>query len=1312
MSDNNSISKLLEQFIQLYNNSLATYEKTNEAITSDAKVVNIDLFDPTTGITKTIPVASFGYLKKELERLSNNVETLSGSNEAASSVRLPDGTFRKVYTSKLKGPAPTITSISAPSAFETRANEFFEDFLNPLLKVKFDLTGQIPVNTEQVYIERYVFKADDLVSTTAFDTLYKNNSEIDYTTFKTELSNNSYKYVIDKQVVNMPVRSVQYYGSFDVVSIDNAQKTAIVDGVSQTKTVRLFTVNKLTYTDSTKTLGGTEVLKKGDSLVVNSGKFSTRYKIDAIDSDTLQIELSLVEGFEAIKLGDNQLSVYKDIDTGVALEVNVSFDERQVVFVKAVDADSKVQSELFSPGAGFYSNELVVLLDTGLSMTLAEYYKREVADFGQFIKSLKVDAIPPAAMGVMPNTPIIETGNFKVVQINKHLTDNDATNKIVKLKSEKAANEQNIKKIDNSISSTRSLVNTKKYSSKVEADKDKSQLNSLLSSRKAEAEAYSSVVTEIATIASSSNLNNVSPKYRIRGFWSIPEPKSLNDSKPQEIVQFKIRYRYNSTNGSTSQIEQINFNDTTNSTVKTAAFSNWIEVDGPVRKRVKDEITGKFYWKVENEEDAQAVNFNSLDVAISPGEIVEVMVKSVSEAGFPSNPIVSDWSPIISIPFPEGEIPVENLTDIVKENSLETIRVKIDNDLTALGVYSHIGESFTSGDKFFAHTANSIASGFLTAEQNPVTVYEKMIEMQNQIDRLTAKINGTLGELQVYIEDESGNITNVSNNTTVKLFAGHYTDEVNALSGIKKGAIITKVFKVKLANTKATTLELVSRLVGDFETPAHVSSNIPGRTLYGFGLGTAITSAIGTTNITSGTSSNVTLTVPNTTIAVGQFVHGYGIPAGTTVQSISGVTLVLTKAATKAASGTALSFVVAAGIIDPTIAGDSYYTNEAKYDWVPIQYQNAPASSLATPWFSQIPFQSSQMKGQFIYSRFKNVANDDSLYVTEPVDTGISYATAPSNYTGVSDYEYGTSYNYNLTFANGNPAEGTNRNYFDATVSPYTATTGTNDFIWSGAYNGLAPRTTALDSGTGTVGSSEYDNGLYLHKNHPILNQSLVGNQLSILDLHSAGIIAMPKAANRRVNMDFGSKQTPYKIVTWTNNANVTVSRSIKMSFDANDVYLLGGRSCGAFLFMAPLEQKSLLVDAKNKFGKSRVDTGASKALSIDMIFQYRMTDYYGDDNNVGKVGGILTTSLANITYSKKIGLDILDGEKNEFKFDVEVYAKYKAEGSSVTNITKAMLTNFNTSGGGGGGGYRRWLDREDLAAPSEFTFYTQQYIQ
>jgi hypothetical protein len=573
MSANNSISKLLEQFIELYNNALATFEKTNEAITTDSKVVNIDLYDPATGSTSTKAIPSFGYLKSEIERLSNNVASLTGANDSASSVRLSDGSFRRVYTHKLKGPAPTINSISAPTGFETMENEFFEDFLNPLLKIKFDLSGQIPVNTEQAYIERYVFKGDDAASVSGFDTLYKNNSEVDYDTFKTELSSNGYKYVVDKQVIEMPVRSVQYYGNFDVVSIDTAQITKVVDGTPQTKTVRLFTVNKLTYSDSSKSLKETETIKVGDSVIVNSGNLSTRYKIDSISTDTLQLELSLIEGYEAIRLGTNQISIYKDVDTNVSVEINVSFDERQVVFVKAVDPDSKVQSESFSPGAGFYSNELQILLTDGTTMTLAEYYRKEVSDFGQFIKSLKTDSIPPAAIGITPNQPVLDAANFKVVQINKHLTSNDSTNKIVKLKSDKAAIEQNIKKYDSSIGQTRSLVNTKKYASKVEADKDKSQLNTLLSSRKAETDAYSSVVNEISTIATSNNLANVSPKYRVRGFWSTPAAKTLNDSLPQEVVQFKIRYRYSSANGSTSQVDQITFQDGT--TAKSAAFSNW-----------------------------------------------------------------------------------------------------------------------------------------------------------------------------------------------------------------------------------------------------------------------------------------------------------------------------------------------------------------------------------------------------------------------------------------------------------------------------------------------------------------------------------------------------------------------------------------------------------------------------------------------------------------------------------------------------------------------------------------------------------------
>ena len=82
--------------------------------------------------------------------------------------------------------------------------------------------------------------------------------------------------------------------------------------------------------------------------------------------------------------------------------------------------------------------------------------------------------------------------------------------------------------------------------------------------------------------------------------------------------------------------------------------------------------------------------------------------------------------------------------------------------------------------------------------------------------------------------------------------------------------------------------------------------------------------------------------------------------------------------------------------------------------------------------------------------------------------------------------------------------------------------------------------------------------------------------------------------------------------------------------------------------------------------------------------------------------GGIVSTSLTNLTYSKKVGFDILKGENDLFSFDVEVYAKYKPEGSSVTNITKDMLDNYRVPNPSG---RRRYVDSmDDLSTPGEIT--------
>lgn len=1217
MSASNSISQLLEQFLELNTNSLETFNRINEAITTNKENVVIDLYNSKTGTMETIQIPAFGYLKREIERLNNNISSISGLEGSDANVRLKDGSYRTIHTARLKGPSKDITSLAAPTTFTTKLNEFFEDFLNPLLTINLDVTGQIPVETEKVYVERFIFDGDDVATTTAFDEIYKGGSEIDYSTFKTEISDNSYKYYVDAEVLDMPMRMIQYSGAFDVIKVDNAEKVYTIDGVSQTKTVKLYTVNKLTYTDSAKSLKDTETLKVSDSLIINSGNYRTRYQIVSIDNSTSQLELLLLEGSEAVKIGVNQLGIYKDVDTNLDVEIKVGYNERQIVFIKGIDPNSKIPAENFSPGVAFYSNELEITDTTGTTMTLAQYYKEQVSDFGQFIKSLKVDYIPPSSVGIKPDAPVINTTNFKVVQVNKHLTDNTNTVKIKQLKSDKIATEQSLKKLDESIKQKKSLVNTKKFSSSAEKDTQTNELSTLVSQRDSESKLFSSIVTEIKSSAESADLQTVSPKFRVRGFWSIPEPKKIGNEVTQEVVQFKIRYRYVSTSGKTAVVDQIKFTDSTNQTEKTAAFSNWTEVLGPVRKREMNEA-GVYVWTIQGEEDADAINFNSFDIPIVPGEIVEFMVKSISEAGFPANPVESEWSDINKIEFPDGEINTDNLGNVIKANEMDALKVSINQDLESAGVYTHVADSFTAGDKTYAHTANAIASGFLTDQQSPITVYEKLLALQNEVLSLRAVIEKTTGELLVRIIDEDGNVTPVTNNSTVQLFAGYYVNEIPTTGG--KGAIVTKNFKIELSNTKATDLELISRIVGDTTKPAPVSSSITR-----FGLGTGASS------------------------------------------------------------------------IDAIYGSNSYYTTEAKYDLVPVVYQNIQGST--TNYLNNGPDQSTQLKGQFIYSRFRNIANDDNLYVFDENTTGnIDPLTIE---TGYDQFEYGLTFNYTTPPS----VAGGVTNFQSATITPYAATNAATDFIWAGDFAAVTgiPNKTSI----GTVTNLSYSNGMFMHVDHPLLQDS----NITPIDITSNGLVGMPKTTPRRSTDAHGKKQTPLRILNTINNAGLTGPRStIKNGFAPEDQYLLGGRSCGSFLYISPLNENSLSVSSANKNGSKKIPGGSANAITLDLIFQYRMTDYYGSSTDTttnlttqtGRIGGVLTNTFTNLTYAKKIGLDILDGSGIDFQFDVEVYAKYTTQGKNINNITKSMLTNYNTQYSTGGG-RRRYLT--DINNPINYSY-------
>jgi hypothetical protein len=1209
MNTNNSISSVIKQLLEINVNSLKTFERINEAVTTDKQNVPLELL--TSEGTQTVYVPSFGYMRRELERLDQNIKALTDLGDSTSKVKLPDGTYQRIYTGTLKSPANDITDLNRPSEFNIKSNYFFEDFLNPLLSVKFDVSNQINADTERVLIKRFIIETSFDFAKEFFEAGYKNTEDINYSDFIADLAANNVPYYEDEQIRDLPYKSTQYYGTFDVTSIDNIQKSVTEAGNSVTKNVKVYTLDQLTYTDSEKALKETEFLKAGDELMVNSGKKSTKYRIKNIDTSTRQVELELVQGYEAIRIGTDVLRIQKANQIKTEVEINVGFDESMIVFIKSIDPDSNILSENWSPGVGIYSNDLTTILEDGTRQTLAEYYKSEVADFGQFIKALKEDAIPPATLGRTPNMPNVTAENFQVVQINTHLTENDAFSKIKKLNSDKISVEESLKSLDDTIVKKRSSVSTKKYRSQIERDRDRNELKSLVDTRSSESKLYGSLVNQIKSTASDQQVTAVTPKFRIRGFWPIPEPKLVAETVPQEVVQFVIQYRYLSTSGKSSKIEQIAFND--GATERTGVFSNWNEIKSGVRSRVKDETTGKYKWSDTSVEDGQEVNFNQLDIPIQKGEVVEIRIKSLSEAGFPANPIESDWSNVVRIAFPEGTLDTTDISTLVNENETESAVVRINEDLESKGVYSHIGDSFIANEKYFAHEATSIASGFLSPEQTPISLFDKLTALQNEVNSLQETISGIKGELTVKLVSEEGTVTNINKNTNNKVFAGYYSEEVADLT-VKKGHIVTKTFKLLLENTNATQLELIARIVGDRDLPAYRSS--------------------------SSASSAV--------------INGFGINPDVNAS------------------------------INNKVIDDTYYTTEGKYDIAPIQYQNLSQGEDSITYEGSTynyaaPYQSSQRRGQFIYSRFADIANDRELYIVNPINQN----------GNIFDYEYGTSYSVAATSLTGNA---TSSDYVWAgsfgIAADNALNTPTGTYDLSVAFSGNVIDVASVGS-SGIIGTTAYDAGIFLHKDHPDLvnlyssytNSASSSSAMTAAEMNTAvasindnALYTMSILATYDGDAIDGKKQLGYRSTLLPNGID---TRTLKMSFDTNDQYLLGGKSCGSYLFLSPTNTDSFLVDGDNKFGRKYVQTGETNAVSIDVVFQYRMSDYAGNNpaTDTGRIGGLLGTNLSNLTYAKRIGIDIFDSDSEQFSFDLEVFAKYKPVGSNKNSIKAAQLS-------------------------------------
>lgn len=754
----NTSSSVNNQILKFGKNSIEMLTALDQIVKSSESSIQVEILDDLNNVT-TYSFPTVGYLKAQIDRLNENINRLGSISTNGAFILNADNSFKKIIVSDLNIEPNSISDLNQIQTFTKKKNWFFDALMDPILAVEIDLNEKVETNVRKILSRRYIvkFNVDENGSPTnlgtsaiaSFNQTINNRVNVGLDEFLTWHSTtpgvqSPSDPLYDEQLFELDPNEVMYDGLFSVLGTE----------IDEVNNKLWYILDTITYNDLLAQIG--RDLSVGDEVIINSSISTTRYRVREINTDQSQfrVDFERIEGFEPIPVGLGTLKIYTPIIINKTVSISIGFNEYCVVFIKPMNTDNHLLAKDWSSGTSFYSNDLTLSSnddDNGLSME--EFYATTVFDYGLVLQDLVAKKIP-SSLGSIPNAPFLDVDNFKVVQINKHLTDTTDREDTRNKHNQSNTLKSEIQQIDEAIAKQQRNLQTRRFTSDAEKQKEENQLTKLNEDRISKNKLRTSLLEEIMAVKK--NVFKAEAKFRIRGFFAMPEAIFAFNTQAQEVVQFAYEYRYLSKDGQASTIEGFKLKTRADQpeqeTKQTAVFSAWIPGKTDVRKRQYNEETGLWEWMIEDVSDADTPNINQLDISISPGERVEIRVKSLSEVGWPDAPIESAWSDTITIDFPDDLNNVLGEDDfILSEATQEEQRVRFEQDLNSKGLGKHLSEQVVTEDKFYAHPTKSIVTKYFNSAGALINLEDYLDSLTSRITALEEQVSRIKGELKVYV---------------------------------------------------------------------------------------------------------------------------------------------------------------------------------------------------------------------------------------------------------------------------------------------------------------------------------------------------------------------------------------------------------------------------------------------------------------------------------------------------------------------------------------------------------------------------------
>jgi hypothetical protein len=753
MSLQSSYQSIAEQIVVFNNNIVELLSKLNSLTTSPDPSVNVEVTD-NAGVQRVYSLPSFSFLSSEISRLNNNINAIYGLDGSGSLVQPSNNSsFRKIVAVEINKEPVDITNLNSVSNFSSSKNWFFDGLLNPQLFVTFDLDGKIDDVVDRCLVRRYIISFEKTASGTL-----SNNGQLALNSFnlnfrqKTDITQenllnwmlttpgvmNPTKPEYDEQVFDLEPNFLLYDGIFTVIK---AEEDVLNKRI-------WYHLNTLDYTN----VETSAVLQLS---IVNLAGSSTKYKILEVSllQSNPRIRVERSQGFDPVPIGFNSLKIHSPIRYTKRLRVSIGYDERCVVFTKAINGSNGIQSKNWSLGSGFWTNDLILSSSDNFNGTPFEtFYSGQVYDYGKVLTDLVAKKIPNQFSAALPSPPELSSRNFQVVQINTHLTNQIDSAALKNIYSQNKSLQSEIDQLSKAILEKTTQLQVTRFSTPSDREQWQNEIDRLVSLKETKTQLFRSNLDQITTITNTLK-NKDSAKYRVRGFWPLPQPVIVRGTLPQEVVQFRVQYRYLSNDGSESPVQlfKLSSSSTGVGTVR-GVFSNWTEYKTDVRKRVYNSSNGEYTWQVEDVSDADTPNINQLDIPIQPNERVEFRIKSISEVGWPESPVESEWSQPLTINFPEDLSTLVVESDfLLKEATKDELKVNILDEFSSRGVDTHLADTVVANDKTFLHKSENILSGFRDDNGIAIDLYSYLQSLENKIKNLESLISRTRSQLSVVL---------------------------------------------------------------------------------------------------------------------------------------------------------------------------------------------------------------------------------------------------------------------------------------------------------------------------------------------------------------------------------------------------------------------------------------------------------------------------------------------------------------------------------------------------------------------------------